>query len=137
MVETAFRLRDFLTAEGLDCRPKTTGGKGLHVMVPIERGEMDWDGAHAYTRVSPGAWRPLDRAATSRPRRWERGQGGSSSTTISAMGAGQQPLAPIRRARLPVFQWPHPLPGIRLRMGCGLTHSALRSLREPLSLDRG
>jgi bifunctional non-homologous end joining protein LigD len=49
VVETAFRLRDLFAAEGLECWPKTTGGKGLHVMVPIEP-EMDWDRAHAYTR---------------------------------------------------------------------------------------
>ncbi|MBV8506130.1 MAG: hypothetical protein JOZ11_10045 [Alphaproteobacteria bacterium] len=49
VVETAFRLRDMLAAKGHDCSPKTTGGKGLHVMVPISRG-MSWDAAHAYTR---------------------------------------------------------------------------------------
>ena len=49
VVETGLRLRELLAAEGLDCWPKTTGGKGLHVMVPIERG-IDWDRAHAYTR---------------------------------------------------------------------------------------
>lgn len=49
VVETGLRLRDLLAAEGQDCWPKTTGGKGLHVMVPIEP-EMDWDRAHAYTR---------------------------------------------------------------------------------------
>jgi bifunctional non-homologous end joining protein LigD len=42
-------LRDALAAEGHDCWPKTTGGKGLHVMVPIKAG-MAWDAAHAYTR---------------------------------------------------------------------------------------
>jgi bifunctional non-homologous end joining protein LigD len=49
VVTTAFRLRDALAAEGHDCWPKTTGGKGLHVMVPIKAG-MAWDAAHAYTR---------------------------------------------------------------------------------------
>jgi bifunctional non-homologous end joining protein LigD len=49
VVETAFRMRDLLAAEGLDCWPKTTGGKGLHVMVPIEP-RMYWDRAHDYTR---------------------------------------------------------------------------------------
>ena len=48
VVETAFRLRDMLAAKGHDCWPKTTGGKGLHVMVPISRG-MTWDAAHGYT----------------------------------------------------------------------------------------
>src|SRR5262249_46504310 len=50
VVETAFRLRDRLAAEGLDCWPKTTGGKGLHIMIPIEP-EMSRDRAHAYTRA--------------------------------------------------------------------------------------
>lgn len=49
VIETALRLRDLLAVEGLDCWPKTTGGKGLHVMVPVEP-EMDWDRAHAYAR---------------------------------------------------------------------------------------
>ena len=50
VVDTAFRLRDTLAAEGHDCWPKTTGGKGLHMMLPIERG-MDWGRAHAYTQI--------------------------------------------------------------------------------------
>ena len=49
VVETAFQLRDILAAEGHDCWPKTTGGKGLHVMVQMEP-DMTWDAAHAYTR---------------------------------------------------------------------------------------
>ena len=54
VVETAIRLRELIAAEGLDCWPKVTGGKGLHVMVPIEP-KMDWDRAHAYARGI--AWR--------------------------------------------------------------------------------
>ena len=38
----------FDASEGLDCWPKTTGGKGLHVMVPITP-DMTWDAAHAFT----------------------------------------------------------------------------------------
>jgi bifunctional non-homologous end joining protein LigD len=49
VVETAFRLRDLLLQEGLDSWPKTTGGKGLHIMVPIEA-EMACNTAHDYTR---------------------------------------------------------------------------------------
>ena len=49
VVETAFRLRDLLVQGGLDSWPKTTGGKGLHIMVPIEA-EMAWNTAHDYTR---------------------------------------------------------------------------------------
>ena len=49
VVETAFRLRDLLVREGLDSWPKTTGGKGLHVMVPVQP-KMAWYPAHEYTR---------------------------------------------------------------------------------------
>jgi bifunctional non-homologous end joining protein LigD len=49
VVESATRLRDLLQAQGLDSWPKTTGGKGLHVMVPIEP-RWDWDAAHDATR---------------------------------------------------------------------------------------
>jgi bifunctional non-homologous end joining protein LigD len=63
VVETAFRLRDLLAAEGLECRPKITGGKGLHVMVPIKR-DMAWDAAHDYTR------RIAERLAHSAPDRY-------------------------------------------------------------------
>src|SRR5207249_515619 len=47
--DTALKLRELLDAEGLDTWPKLTGGKGIHVMVPIERG-LTHDEAHAYAR---------------------------------------------------------------------------------------
>jgi bifunctional non-homologous end joining protein LigD len=50
VVESAFMLRKVLEAHELDCWPKTTGGKGLHVMVPIAR-DMAWDAAHEFTRI--------------------------------------------------------------------------------------
>jgi bifunctional non-homologous end joining protein LigD len=49
VVDTALALRDMLKAEGLESWPKLTGGKGVHVMVPIAR-EMTHDEAHRYTR---------------------------------------------------------------------------------------
>src|SRR4051812_37339464 len=49
VVETAYRLRKLLADDGLDCWPKTTGGKGLHIMMPVER-ELAWNPAHDYTR---------------------------------------------------------------------------------------
>ena len=47
--DTAFELRSLLKAEGLTSWPKVTGGKGLHVMVPV-RSEMTHDEAHDYCR---------------------------------------------------------------------------------------
>jgi bifunctional non-homologous end joining protein LigD len=49
VTETALRLRELLTGEGFEAWPKMTGGKGLHVMVPVDR-EMVWGEAKAYTR---------------------------------------------------------------------------------------
>ena len=49
--ETALRLRELLKSEGHDNSwPKLTGGKGVHVMVPIARG-MTHDQAHAYCKA--------------------------------------------------------------------------------------
>jgi bifunctional non-homologous end joining protein LigD len=44
VTESALKLRHFLRDEGLESWPKLTGGKGLHLMVPIERG-MSHDAA--------------------------------------------------------------------------------------------
>jgi bifunctional non-homologous end joining protein LigD len=38
-----------LEAEGFEPWPKLTGGKGVHLMVPIAP-ELDWDVAHAYCK---------------------------------------------------------------------------------------
>jgi bifunctional non-homologous end joining protein LigD len=50
VIETALRLREVLNAEGhRKAWPKLSGGKGVHVMVPIDR-TMTHDDAHAYCR---------------------------------------------------------------------------------------
>jgi bifunctional non-homologous end joining protein LigD len=49
VIETAIALRGRLQAEGLASWPKLTGGKGLHVMAPLER-RMTHDAAHAYAK---------------------------------------------------------------------------------------
>jgi bifunctional non-homologous end joining protein LigD len=47
VVDAALMLRKALDEAGLQSFPKTTGGKGLHVVVPI-RPEMEWDAAKAF-----------------------------------------------------------------------------------------
>lgn len=54
--ETALALRDFLDGEGFESWAKTSGGKGLHVMVPIAR---VWD----WARVRGWAKRTAERFA--------------------------------------------------------------------------
>ena len=50
VVEAALGLRDALAALGLASWVKTTGGKGLHVTLPIQR-TIGWDDLKAWTRA--------------------------------------------------------------------------------------
>jgi len=49
VIETALVIRHLLEEEGFETWPKITGGKGIHVMVPITPG-MTHDQAHRYCR---------------------------------------------------------------------------------------
>jgi bifunctional non-homologous end joining protein LigD len=49
VIDTALSLRLMLKDEGLEPWPKLTGGKGLHLMAPLD-GTMDHDQARAYAR---------------------------------------------------------------------------------------
>ena len=49
-LEATFLLRKRLTKLGLKSWPKTTGGKGVHVVVPIER-RHSWDEVRAFARA--------------------------------------------------------------------------------------
>lgn len=63
VVNAAFELREALSILELESFVKTTGGKGLHVVVPFRRGP-DWDQVKAFSRgvaevvagASPGAY---------------------------------------------------------------------------------
>src|SRR5439155_6821901 len=48
LTQAAFHLRDLLSAEGLECWPKLTGGLEVQVMVPVEP-ELRWIEAHRYS----------------------------------------------------------------------------------------
>jgi DNA primase len=50
VIAAAFAVRDLLAKLGLQSFPKTTGGKGLHVVVPIAP-TLDWDGAKEFSRA--------------------------------------------------------------------------------------
>lgn len=51
VVRGAKEVRDRLASLGLTSFVKTTGGKGLHVVVPIARGRGDWDEMKAFTKA--------------------------------------------------------------------------------------
>jgi bifunctional non-homologous end joining protein LigD len=50
VVAGAVAVRDFLDSLGLRSFVKTTGGKGLHVVVPVKPA-LEWDAAKEFTRV--------------------------------------------------------------------------------------
>ncbi|HEY3875216.1 MAG TPA: DNA ligase D, partial [Candidatus Kapabacteria bacterium] len=49
VIESARQVRDFLEDLGLKSFVKTTGGKGLHLVVPINR-QVEWDAAKAFCK---------------------------------------------------------------------------------------
>jgi bifunctional non-homologous end joining protein LigD len=49
VVESAQHIRRFLEEIGLESFVKTTGGKGLHIVVPLER-RSDWDEVKAFSK---------------------------------------------------------------------------------------
>jgi bifunctional non-homologous end joining protein LigD len=63
VVETALALRDMLVKEGLQSWPKLTGGFGMHVMAPIERGPTHKE-VHRYALDLAG------RLAARKPRKY-------------------------------------------------------------------
>ena len=63
VVETALKLRDMFGDEGLSTWPKLTGGKGIHVMVPIEP-TLTWEQGRAFIRSI------AERLATTMPNRY-------------------------------------------------------------------
>src|SRR5947208_14114907 len=51
VIETALLVRRALTGLGMECHPKTTGSKGIHIYVPIRRGPTQkqvWTFAKAF-----------------------------------------------------------------------------------------
>jgi bifunctional non-homologous end joining protein LigD len=49
VLETAFHLKDLIETHDMECWPKLSGGKGVHLMVPLAR-RMKHDAAHELSR---------------------------------------------------------------------------------------
>ncbi|RUV70506.1 hypothetical protein EOA78_20265 [Mesorhizobium sp. M5C.F.Cr.IN.023.01.1.1] len=59
VTETALALRDFLQRHGFDSWPKTSGGKGLHLMVPLQQ-PTSHDDARKASRLIADAFAATD-----------------------------------------------------------------------------
>ena len=103
VVEAALGLRDLLAETGLRTFLKTTGGKGLHVVLPLAR-RHGWDELKAFTR------NVVDAMVASQPDRYTsnplkaRRQGrifvdylrnGRGATSIAAYSSRSRPGAPV------------------------------------------
>jgi len=103
VVEAALGLRDLLAETGLRTFLKTTGGKGLHVVMPLAR-RQGWDELKAFTRTI------VEAMVASQPDRYTsnplkaRRQGrifvdylrnGRGATSIAAYSSRSRPGAPV------------------------------------------
>ena len=104
VVAGAKEVRDKLKDLGLVSFVKTTGGKGLHVVVPISRGRADWDEVKAFTRaiaVSMAGESPTRYTATiTKAKRTNKIfidylRNGRGATAITSFSARARPGAPV------------------------------------------
>ena len=103
IVEAAFFVREHLEGLGLAPYVKTSGGKGLHVVVPLKP-KLDWKKTHAAT----GEIADRDRQGGARDVRGQHGQGqaaasasSSISTATTAAPRRWRPTACGREPNLP------------------------------------
>jgi len=107
--EAAMLLRAFLTELGLPAWLKTSGGKGLHVVVPI-RPKYDWDTVKAFSQAI------VAHMAQQMPARFVVKSGpanrvGKIFIDYLRNGRGAPPCAHGRPARAPGWAFPCRWPG--------------------------
>ena len=99
----AFELRDFLDALGLRSFPKATGGKGIHLVVPVVP-ELEWDDAKAFTAAVAAkiVERSPDHYTDSLPKKERKSRifidylrNGRGATAIAAYSTRAKPAASV------------------------------------------
>ncbi|NID06377.1 DNA ligase D [Luteibacter jiangsuensis] len=103
VVAAARMVRGFLDQLGLVCFVRTTGGKGLHVVVPLNPG-ADWDTVKTFARgfaEAMAALHPLEFVATA-TKRFRRGKiyvdylrNGRGATAVASYSLRSRPGAPV------------------------------------------
>jgi bifunctional non-homologous end joining protein LigD len=115
VVEVALLVRQALNSLGLDGVPKTSGGKGLHVLVPVERRHTH-DQARSFVTVVARALRnTYPELVTTAWRKTERhgvlidaNQNGLGRTTVSAYSLRPRPGALVSTP----LRWDEVKPGL-------------------------
>ena len=132
VTEAAIEMREMLLGIGLRSFAKTTGGKGLHVVVPIAP-KLASDS----TGIRSGNFRNGSRSGssppipTASPRTWQNGRApGASLSTICATAAARPRSPPIRRGRGRAPRSRRRCPGRRSRTASNRTASLSRPCRS-------
>ncbi len=103
VVEAALELKSFLEELGLTCFAKTTGGKGLHVVVPMTR-RQDWEEVKTFSQrvaeemvsASPDAYTAtMSKKARTGKIYIDYQRNGRGATAIAAYSTRARPGAPI------------------------------------------
>lgn len=116
VLDTALALREHLAGEGYDPWVKTSGGKGLHVMVPLPDRAWDWDRARAWAKLTAERFARRDRRYTTTSTADRRGRifidylrNGRGSSAVGAYSPRARPGFPVS---MPV-SWDQVKAGIR------------------------
>jgi bifunctional non-homologous end joining protein LigD len=130
VVAAAREMRAELAARGLESFVKTSGGKGLHVVVPVEP-RADWEAAKAFTQGVAEAMSRAhpDRYVANMSKRARRGRifidwvrNGRGATAVAAYSTRARPNAPVST----------PLAWDELSEGLRGDHFTVANLRERL-----
>jgi bifunctional non-homologous end joining protein LigD len=110
--DAALAIRKLMQDLGLESWVKTTGGKGLHVVVPLSAPRPDWETARDSRATSRCSW-SASRPRCSRPRPARRTARRRSSSTTCATASAPRPWPRTRHAGDPASASRHRSPGTR------------------------
>ena len=135
VIEAAFEVRDGSKTLGLQSFVKTSGGKGLHVVVPVEPSD-EWERRKEFTQsiaeaMAQGAAGPLRRQHDQVAR-----GAAASSSTICATAAAPPRSPPTRPARCRCASVSTPLAWDELSEGIRADHFKIDNLRQRLDVLR-
>ena len=132
VIEAALDVRGRLEEDGLASFVKTSGGKGLHVVVPIQP-SVEWDTAKKFTQSIAEAM------AKSRPERYvavmsKAARRGRIFIDYLRNGRGATAVAPYSTRALPLASVSTPLAWEELSEGIRADHFKIDNLRQRLDV---